>query len=40
MVRVRRKANKAGVLVGICYRPPSQDEKADEICYEHLGVVS
>ncbi|KAK4823322.1 hypothetical protein QYF61_000924 [Mycteria americana] len=27
-------------MVGICYRPPSQDEEAGEIFYKHLGEVS
>ncbi|KAK4823326.1 hypothetical protein QYF61_000928 [Mycteria americana] len=34
------KANKADIMVGICYRPPSQDEEAGEIFYKHLGEVS
>ena len=25
-VRIRGKANKADIMVGVCYRPPSQDE--------------
>lgn len=43
-------ANKAGILAGVCYRPPNQDKELDEIfCYiiilelelEHsLGEVS
>ena len=27
-------------MVGICYRPPTQDEEADEIFYKQLGEVS
>lgn len=30
-VRMRGKDSKAGVMVGVCYRPPQQDEEADEI---------
>jgi len=26
--------------VGVCYRPPSQDEETDEIVYKQLGEVS
>ncbi|GAB0178083.1 hypothetical protein GRJ2_000273600 [Grus japonensis] len=37
-VRIRRKANMADIMV--CYRPPKQDEEADEIFYEQLGEVS
>ena len=39
-VRIRGKANKADVMVGVCYRPPNQDEEADEIFYKKLGEVS
>ena len=28
-VRIRGKANKADIMVGVCYRPPNQDEEAD-----------
>ncbi|GAB0204739.1 hypothetical protein GRJ2_002939500 [Grus japonensis] len=27
-------------MVGVCYRPPKQDEEADEILYKQLGEVS
>ncbi|KAK4830570.1 hypothetical protein QYF61_011748 [Mycteria americana] len=33
-VRIRRKANKADIMVGVCYRPPNQDEEMDEIFSE------
>ncbi|KAK4827898.1 LOW QUALITY PROTEIN: hypothetical protein QYF61_022321 [Mycteria americana] len=36
----RGKANKADIMVGVCYRPPNQDEEADEIFYKQLGEVS
>ena len=39
-VRIRERANKADVMVGVYYRPPSQDEEADEIFYKQLGEVS
>jgi len=39
-VRIRGKANKADVMVGVCYRPPTQDEEADEIFYKKPGEVS
>lgn len=38
-VRMRGKV-KADVLLGFCYRPPSQDEEIDEIFYEQLSEVS
>jgi len=28
-IRIRRKASKADVMVGVCYRPPNQDEEPD-----------
>jgi len=34
-VKVRGKANKADILLGVCYRPPNQDEEADEDTVPH-----
>ena len=34
------KANKAGNLLGVCYRPPNQDEEVDEVFYKQLVEVS
>ena len=39
-IRIRGKANKADIMVGVCYRPPNQDDEADEIFYKQLGEVS
>ena len=39
-MRIRGKANNAAVMVGVCYRPPNQDENADEIFYKQLIEVS
>ncbi|GAB0183530.1 hypothetical protein GRJ2_000818300 [Grus japonensis] len=39
-VRIRGKANKADIMVGVCYRPPNQDEEADKIFYKQLGEFS
>jgi len=39
-VRMRRKANKADILLGVCYRPPNQDEEVDEAFYKWLAEVS
>lgn len=33
-VRLRGKDNKTGIMVGICYRPLSQDKEVDEIFSE------
>ncbi|KAK4814759.1 hypothetical protein QYF61_026736 [Mycteria americana] len=34
------KANKADIVVGVCYRPPNQDEETDELFYKQLGEAS
>ncbi|KAK4831824.1 hypothetical protein QYF61_019347 [Mycteria americana] len=39
-VRIRGKANKADIVVGVCYRPPNQDEQTDELFYKQLGEAS
>ncbi|KAK4832306.1 hypothetical protein QYF61_021705 [Mycteria americana] len=39
-VRIRGKANKADIVVGVCYRPPNQDEETDELFYKELGEAS
>ena len=35
-VKIRGRADKADILVGICYRLPNQDEETDELFYEQL----
>ncbi|RMB91349.1 hypothetical protein DUI87_32140 [Hirundo rustica rustica] len=39
-VRRKGKANKADILLGVCYRPPSQEEEVDNLFYKQLGNVS
>ena len=39
-IRMRGKASNADILLGVCYRPPSQDEEADEAFYKQLAEVS
>jgi len=39
-VKMRGKANKADILLGVCYRPPNQDEEAHEVFYKRLAEVS
>jgi len=39
-VRIRQKANKADIIVTVCYRPPKQDEDADEIFHKPVGEVT
>jgi len=37
---MKGKANKADVLLGVCYRPSSQDEEVDEVFCKGLAEVS
>ena len=39
-VRISGKANKASVLVGVCYRLQNQDEEMDEEFYRQLTEVA
>ena len=39
-VRIKVKANKTDIIVGICYRPPNQDEEVDKTLHRQLGEVS
>ncbi|KAK4815696.1 hypothetical protein QYF61_006679 [Mycteria americana] len=39
-VRIRGKANKGDIVVGVCYRPPNQDEETDELFYKQLEEAS
>ncbi|RMB92333.1 hypothetical protein DUI87_31207 [Hirundo rustica rustica] len=39
-VRIKGKANKADVLLGVCYRPPNQEEEVDNLFYKQLKNVS
>jgi len=38
-VRIREKACSSNILVGVCYRPPNQDEEMDKAFYEQLEEV-
>jgi len=37
---MRAKANKADILLGVCYRQPNQDEEVDEVFFKRLAEVS
>ena len=39
-VRIKAKANKTDIIMGVCYRPSSQDEEVDKTLYRQLGEVS
>ena len=36
-VKIGGRADKADIVVGICYRPPNQDEETDELFCEQLA---
>ena len=38
MVRIKAKANKIDIIVGVCYRPPNQDEEVDKTLYRQFGL--
>lgn len=33
-------ANRAEMLIGVCYRPPNQDEETDEVFYKQMAEVA
>jgi len=39
-VKMSGKANKADIQLGVCYRPPNQDEQVDAAFYKSLAEVS
>ena len=39
-MRIRGKACRGDILVGVCYRLPNQDEEIDETFYEQLAEVA
>ncbi len=39
-VRIKAKANKTDIIVGVCYRPPNQDEEVDKTLYRQPHEVS
>ncbi|TRZ08332.1 hypothetical protein HGM15179_018775 [Zosterops borbonicus] len=39
-VRIKGKANKADIVLGVCYHPPNQEEEVDNLFYKQLENVS
>lgn len=39
-MRIKRKANKGDVVLGLFYRLPSQDDHMDELLYKELRDIS
>jgi len=38
-VRIKAKANKTDIIMGMCYRPPNQDEEVDIDSWRGLKVT-
>ncbi|RMC15950.1 hypothetical protein DUI87_08157 [Hirundo rustica rustica] len=39
-VRIKGKAKKADILLGVCYHPPNQEEEVDNLFYKQLEKIS
>ena len=39
-VRIKGRAGTGVFIVEVCYRPPDQEDRADEAIYRQIGAVS
>ncbi|GAB0204729.1 hypothetical protein GRJ2_002938500 [Grus japonensis] len=39
-VRIKGRAGTGDTIVGVCYRPPDQDDRAGEALYKQIGAAS
>ena len=39
-IRIKAEANKTDIIVGVCYRTPTQNEEVDERLYKQLSEIS
>ncbi|GAB0178597.1 hypothetical protein GRJ2_000325000 [Grus japonensis] len=39
-VRIKGRAGAGDIIVGVCYRPPGQGDRADEALYRQIGAAS
>ena len=39
-VRIKVKAGTGDIIVGVFYRPPNQEDQADEALYRQIGAIS
>jgi len=39
-VRIKGRAGTGGIILGVCYRPPSQEDQADEVLCRQKGAAS
>jgi len=38
-VRIKGRAGTCDIIVGVCYRPPDQEDRADEGLYRQIGAA-
>ncbi|GAB0208028.1 hypothetical protein GRJ2_003268500 [Grus japonensis] len=39
-VRIKGRAGAGDIIVGVCYRPPDQEDRVDEALYRQIGAAS
>ncbi|KAM9591189.1 uncharacterized protein ACIBXB_006085 isoform 1-T2 [Morphnus guianensis] len=39
-VRIKGRAGTGDIIAGVCYRPPDQEDRADEALYREIGAAS
>ncbi|GAB0199565.1 hypothetical protein GRJ2_002421900 [Grus japonensis] len=39
-VRIKERAGKGDIIVGVCCRPPDQEEQVDQALYRQIGAAS
>ena len=39
-VRIKDRAGTGDIIVGVCYRPPDQENRADKALYRQMGAAS
>jgi len=39
-IRIKGRAGTGDILVGVCYRPPGQEDQADEALSRQIGTAS
>ena len=39
-VRIKGRAGTGDIILGVCYRPPNQEDQEDEALYRQIGAAS
>ncbi|GAB0208910.1 hypothetical protein GRJ2_003356700 [Grus japonensis] len=39
-VRIKGRTGAGDIIVGVCYRPPDQEDRVDEALYRQIGAAS